>query len=69
MEVEGDVEGEGNLRALGDTGLLNREADCGGIMSVDARNGFNELIHLAILWTVHHHWPAGESFAFKIYRH
>ena len=34
----------------------------------DARNGFNELIQLAMLWTVWHRWPVGARFAFNCYR-
>ena len=36
---------------------------------VDARNGFNELSRLAMLWTVRHRWPAGARFAFTCYKH
>ena len=38
-------------------------------MLVDARNGFNELSRLAMLWTVRHRWPAGARFAFNCYKH
>ena len=38
-------------------------------MLVDAHNGFNELSHFAMLWTVQHHWPAGARFAFNFYRY
>ena len=38
-------------------------------MIVDAHNGFNELIRLAVLWTVRHRWPAGAIFAFNCYKH
>lgn len=36
---------------------------------VDARNGFNELSRLAMLWTVRHRWPKGSRFSFNCYRH
>ena len=36
-------------------------------MLVDACNGLNELIHLAMLWTVHQCWPAGARFVFNCY--
>jgi hypothetical protein len=35
----------------------------------DARNGFNELSHYAMLWTARHCWPKGARFAFNCYRH
>ena len=38
-------------------------------MLVDARNGFNELSRLAMLWTVQHRWPTGARFAFNYYKH
>ena len=38
-------------------------------MCVDARNGFNELSRLTMLWTVRHRWPAGTRLAFNFYRH
>ena len=38
-------------------------------MLVNAHNGFNELSHLAMPWTVQHLWPAGSRFAFNSYRH
>ena len=36
---------------------------------VDACNGFNKLIRLAILCMVRHRWPERARFAFKCYRH
>ena len=38
-------------------------------MLVDARNEFNELSRLAMLWTVRHRWLAGARFALNCYRH
>jgi len=35
----------------------------------DARNGFGELSHMAMLWEVWHQWPAGSRFAYNLYRH
>ena len=36
---------------------------------IDARNEFNKLIRLAMLWTVRHRWRAGVRFAFNCYKH
>ena len=38
-------------------------------MLVDARNYFNELSRLAMLWTVRHRWPSGARFVFNFYKH
>ena len=35
---------------------------------VDARNGFNELSHKAMLWTVRVRWPNRAWFAFNCYQ-
>ena len=71
MEVEGDggskgeEGGGGTQRALEALELLTQDADPSGTTLVDARNGFNELSRLAMLWTVRHRWPAGARFAFN----
>ena len=36
---------------------------------IDARNVFNDLSCLAMLWTVRHYWPSGSIFALNFYRH
>eukprot|EP00957_Ditylum_brightwellii_P039771 3011063-Ditylum_brightwellii.AAC.1 len=41
----------------------------GGTTLVDARNGFNELSRMAMLWSVCHRWPSGTRFLFNCYRH
>ena len=43
--------GDGTLRALGAIELLTQYADPSGTKLVYARNGFNELSCLEILWT------------------
>ena len=48
--------------------FLTQESDPSGTTLVAARNGFNEMNHLAILWTVRHRWLAGARFAFNCYR-
>ena len=75
MEVEGDggSEGEegggGTQQALEALEFLTQDAEPSGTTLVDARNGFNELSRLAMLWTVRHRWPAGAKFAFNCYKH
>ena len=66
---KGEDEGGGTQRALGALEFLTQEADPSGTTLVDARNGFNKLIRLAMLWTVRYRWPAGARFAFNLYRH
>ena len=75
MEVEEDRGGEGEegdegtQRALGALEFLTQDADPSGTTLVDARNGFNEMSRLEILWTVQHRWPAGVRFAVNCCRH
>ena len=45
------------------------DPDPRGLCLVDARNGFNELQRLAMLWTVRHRWAVGARFALNCYRH
>ena len=51
---EGKEEGGGTPRALEALEFLTKEAEPSGTTLVDARNGFNKLIRLAMLWTVRH---------------
>ena len=75
MEVEDNrgreegCEGGENQRALGALEFLTQEAGTSRATLVEACNGFNELIRLAMLWTLRHCWPAGARFAFNCYRH
>ena len=75
LEVEGaggskGEEGGGETqRALEALEFLTHDAESIGMTLVDARNGFNELSRLAMLWTVRHRWPAGARFAFNCYKH
>ena len=62
---EGKEGGGGTQRALEDLEFLNQDADPSRRTLVDARNGFNELSRLAMMWTFRHHWPAGERFTFN----
>ena len=36
---------------------------------VDAKNVFNEINQVRMLWTVQHVWPSGARFVFNCYRH
>ena len=73
MEIDSGVKEEeevqGTLRELGSTWFLNQEAELGRTILVDAHNGLNKLICLAMLWTVHHCWLAGVRYAFNCYKH
>ena len=75
MEVEADrgskVEegGGGTQRALEALAFITQEAEPRGTTLVDACNVFNELSHLAMIWTVRHRWPAGARLAFNCYKH
>ena len=40
-----------------------------GFLLVDARNAFNEINRVNMLWTIRHEWPAGAKFAFNCYKH
>ena len=66
---EGEEGGGGTQRALEALEFLTQDAEPSGEPFVDARNGFNELIRLAMLWTVWHRWPSGARFAFNCYKH
>ena len=74
IEEEGEVDGEGEeggdgtQRVLGALEFLTQEAETSGTILVDVRNGLNELIQSAMMWTVQHRYPAGTSFAFNCYR-
>ena len=60
--------GGGGILELESTGLLTQYADPGVTTLVDSHNGFNDLIHPEILWTVHHRWLSGERFTFNCCR-
>ena len=65
---EGEEGVEGTHRALGSLEFLNQDAEPSGTTLVDARNGFNKLRRLEMLWTVRHRWSAGARFTFNCYR-
>ena len=66
---KGEYGGGGTQRALEALEFLTPEAESRGTTLVDARNVFNELSLLTMLWTVQHCWPAGARFAFNCYRY
>ena len=71
MEVEEDRDsegkegGDGTQRELGAPEFLTQDAELSGTTLIDARNRFNELSRLAMMWTVQHRWPTGARFAFN----
>ena len=73
VEEEEGCEGEegcgGTQRALGDLEFFTQEAESSRTTLIDARNGFNKLSRLAMLWNVQHCWSAGARFAFNFYKH
>ena len=40
-----------------------------GLIHIYARNGFNKLYLLIMLWTVRHRFPLGVIFTLNCYRH
>ena len=60
--------GGGGVLELEATGLLTQDAELGVPTLVDSHNGFNNLIHPEILWTVRHRWLSGERFTFNCCR-
>ena len=66
---EGEDEGGGTLQALRALEFLTQEAKPSETTLVDARNRFNDLRRLAILWTVRHRLLAEARFALNCYKH
>ena len=66
---KGEEEGGGTEWALGDLEFFTQESEPSRTTLVDARNGFNALSCLEMLWTVRHRCAAGARFAFNFYRH
>ena len=71
-ELEEDISAEEEVGRLGEALLaleaieiLPQEAELGRINLIDARNRFNNLIRLAMPWTVCYRWPVGARFAFN----
>eukprot|EP00957_Ditylum_brightwellii_P091720 6983774-Ditylum_brightwellii.AAC.1 len=60
---------EGGIHAMSDQWDDYGEEDGWGILLVDARNVFNELNRMTMLWHVKHVWPSSCRYAFNTYRH
>ena len=60
-DIEGKEGNDGTQRALGALEFLTQDAERSGTTLVDARNGFNELSRLEMLWTVRHRWLEGRG--------
>ena len=66
---EGEEEDEETLRSLVALEFLTQEEEPIRTTLADARNGFNNLIRLEMMWTVRHLWLVGSRFAFSFYNH
>ena len=60
---------EGAIHGMSQTWTESDAIDRWGFLLVDARNAFNEINRISMLWTIRHEWPAGARFAFNCYRH
>ncbi|HEY9815494.1 MAG TPA: hypothetical protein V6D20_06805, partial [Candidatus Obscuribacterales bacterium] len=40
-----------------------------GFLCIDAKNAFNEMNRVTMLWTIRHEWPQGALFTFNCYKH
>ena len=69
VEVEGEEGGDGTERALVTPEFRTQETEPSGEILVDARNSFNKLSRLSMMWNLQHRWPAGARFVFNCYRH
>ena len=54
---------------MADSGTADPIDDPRALLLVDARNGFNEIGRIALLWTTRYRWAQGARFAFNCYRH
>ena len=61
--------GKKNLVVARATGGINQGDLPGGTTLVDARNWFNELIHLSMIWRVLYRLLAGARFFVKSYKY
>ena len=61
--IDGVIHG---VQALWDE---NSTTENWGFLLVDAKNAFNEINRVGMLWKVRHLWPSGARFFFNCYRH
>ena len=61
--TEGTVHG---VQYIWDKKLTTEES---GFSLVDARNAFNEINRVGMLWTFHHLWPSVACLVFNCYHH
>lgn len=40
-----------------------------GFLLIDARNAFNSINRITMLYVIHHLWPSGARFMFNLYKH
>ena len=52
INVEGEEGDDGTQRDMGDSDFLTHDEEPSGTTLIDARNGFNNLSRLTMLWTV-----------------
>ena len=61
--IDGTVHG---VQAIWDTKLT---AEDWRFLLVDAKNAFNNINQIGMLWTVHHLWSSGDRIVFNCYCH
>eukprot|EP00957_Ditylum_brightwellii_P103516 7887003-Ditylum_brightwellii.AAC.1 len=66
MEDKGDQEAAEQEAEAAEGATLILGDRPSGTMLVDARNGFNKLSCMAMLWTVQHRWPKGARFPVQL---
>jgi hypothetical protein len=60
---------EGGMHAINHLWKEHEEENDWGFLLVDAKNAFNEMNGVAMLWVIRHKWPSCARFTFNCYRH
>ena len=60
---------EGAIHGMSQLWEESEALDYWGFLLVDARNAFNKLNRINMLWTIRHEWPAGARFTLNCYCH
>jgi hypothetical protein len=60
---------EGAIHAMNQQWELHKAEEEWGFLLIDAKNAFNELNRIVMLWIIRHEWPAGARFTFNCYKH